>query len=152
MALLSLSLLLTIFVGIITLRTVYASALDKVTLRTTKFITDNAIPVVGKMFSDTIEVAAGYVVLLKQAMGILGVLIIFGIIIFPILKIAALALIYKISAAVVEPMGDSKTAAVLETMSTHLFLMMAAIASVGLMFFIMMAIIAATSNYMVMLR
>lgn len=152
LAQLSLSFLLTIFVGIITLRTVYASVLDKVTLRTTKFITDNAIPVVGKMFSDTIEVAAGYVMMLKQALGLLGVLIIFGIIIFPLLKIIALILIYKVTAAIVEPMGDSKTAAVLETMSTHLMLMLAAIASVGLMFFIMMAIIAATSNYMVMLR
>ncbi|MEN6461239.1 MAG: stage III sporulation protein AE, partial [Syntrophomonas sp.] len=152
MAQLSLGLLMTIFVGIITLRTVYASVLDKVTLRTTKFITDNAIPVVGKMVSDTIEVAAGYVVMLKQALGMLGVLIIFGIIISPLLKITAIALIYKVTAAIVEPMGDSKTAAVLETMSTHLFLMLAAIASVGLMFFIMMAIIAATSNYMVMLR
>lgn len=152
MAQLSLSLLLTVFVGIITLRTVYASALDKVTLRTTKFITDNAIPVVGKMFSDTIEVAAGYVVMLKQALGLLGVIIIFGIIIFPLLKIAALALIYKVTAAIAEPMGDAKTAAILETMSSHLFLMLAAIASVGLMFFIMMAIIAATSNYAVMLR
>jgi stage III sporulation protein AE len=44
-------------------------------------------------------------------------------------------------------MGDSKTAAVLETMSSHLMLMLAAIASVGLMFFIMIALIAATSNY-----
>jgi stage III sporulation protein AE len=152
LAQLSLSLLLTIFVGIITIRSIYASALDKVTLRTTKFITDNAIPVVGKMFSDTIEVAAGYVMMLKHALGILGVFIIFGIIIFPLLKIAAIVLIYRLTAATVEPMGDARTAAVLETMSSHLLLMLAAIASVGLMFFIMIAIIAGTSNYSVMLR
>lgn len=152
LAQLSLAFLVTVFVGIFTLRALYASVLDKVALRTTKFITDNTIPVVGKMFSDTIEVAAGYVVMLKQALGILGVIIIFGIIIFPLLKIAAIVLIYKISAAMVEPMGDPKTAAILEIMSTHLLLMLAAMAAVGLMFFIMIAIIAGMSNSMGMLH
>lgn len=148
LAQLSLGLFLTIFVGLITLRSLYASALDKIALRTTKFITDNTIPVVGKMLSDTIEVAAGYIVMIKQALGIFGVIIILGILIFPLLKIAAIALIYKFTAAVAEPMGDSKTAAVLESMGNHLMLMLAAVASAGMMFFVMIAIVVAmTSHY-----
>lgn len=152
MAQVCLGLFLTIFVGIVTLRALYGSVLDKVALRTTRFIADNTIPVVGKMVSDTIEVAAGYVVMLKQALGIFGVLAVFAIIIFPLLKIAAIALIYRLTAAIVEPMGDTKTAAVLEIMSTHLLLMLASIAAVGLMFFIMITIVAGMSNYMSMLR
>ena len=148
LAQLSLGLFLTIFVGLITLRSLYASALDKIALRTTKFITDNTIPVVGKMLSDTIEVAAGYIVMIKQALGIFGVIIILGILIFPLLKIAAIALIYKFTAAVAEPMGDGKTAAVLESMGNHLMLMLAAVASAGMMFFVMIAIVVAmTSHY-----
>ena len=126
--------------------------LDKVALRTTRFVTDNAIPVVGKMLGDTVEVAAGYVVMLKQALGVFGVLVILGIIVFPLLKIAVLALIYKVVGAVVEPLGDAKTAAILEIMSTHLFLMLAATAAVGLMFFIMIAIVAGMTNSAFMLR
>lgn len=152
MATICLGFFLTIFVGMVTLRALYASVLDKVALRTTRFIADNTIPVIGKMVSDTVEVAAGYVVMLKQALGIFGVVIVFGIIIFPLLKIAAIALIYRITAALVEPMGDARTAAVLEIMSTHLLLMLASIAAVGLMFFIMIAIVAGMSNYMSMLR
>lgn len=148
LAQLSLGLFLTIFVGLITLRSLYASALDKIALRTTKFITDNTIPVVGKMLSDTIEVAAGYIVMIKQALGIFGVIIILGMLLFPLLKIAAIALIYKFTAAVAEPMGDSKTAAVLESMGNHLMLMLAAVASAGMMFFVMIAIVVAmTSHY-----
>lgn len=152
MAQVSLGLFLSVFVGFVTLRALYASVLDKVALRTTKFVTDNAIPVVGKMVSDSIEVAAGYVVMLKQALGVMGVFIVLGIIIFPLLKVAALALIYKITAAVVEPLGDAKTAAILDTMSSHLFLMLAAMASVALMFFIMIAIVAGMSNGLAALR
>lgn len=152
MAQLSLGFFLTIFVGFISLRAVYAATLDKIALRTTKFVTDNAIPVVGKMFSDTVEVAAGYVIMIKQALGIYGVLVIAGIILAPLVKIAAIALIYKLSAAIVEPLGDSRTAAILEVMSTHLFLMLATVAAVGLMFFIMIAIVAGMTNNLGMLR
>jgi stage III sporulation protein AE len=152
MATICLGFFLTIFVGMVTLRALYASVLDKVALRTTRFIADNTIPVIGKMVSDTVEVAAGYVVMLKQALGLFGVVIIFGIIIFPLLKIAAIALIYRVTAALVEPMGDARTAAVLEIMSTHLLLMLASIAAVSLMFFIMIAIVAGMSNSLSMLR
>jgi len=152
MAQLSLGFFLTIFVGFITLRAVYAATLDKIALRTTKFVTDNAIPVVGKMFSDTVEVAAGYVIMIKQALGIYGVLVIAGIILAPLVKIIAIALIYRISAAIVEPLGDSRTAAILEVMSTHLFLMLATVAAVGLMFFVMIAIVVGMTNNLGMLR
>ncbi len=149
---LTLAFFLTLFVGVLTLRSVYASVLDKVTLRGAKFVTDNAIPVVGKIFSDTVEVAAGYVVMLKQAMGIFGVLIILSLILIPLLKIAAIALIYRVSSMLAEPLGDGKTAAILESMSTHLFLMLAAVAAVALMFLIMIAIIAGMANGFAMLR
>jgi stage III sporulation protein AE len=152
MAQISLGFFLTIFVGILTMRALYASVLDKVALRTARFVTDNAIPIVGKMVGDTVEVAAGYVVMLKDALGVFGVLLIAGIVFFPLLKIAALALIYKLVGAVVEPMGDTKTAAVLESMSAHLMMMLAATASVGFMFFIMIAIMAGMSNNLTMLR
>ncbi len=152
MAQIVLGFLLTFFVGIITLRALYASVLDKVALRTTRFLTDNAVPVVGKMLGDTVEVAAGYVVMLKQALGVYGVLMVLGIIIFPLVEIAALALIYKLVGAVVEPIGDPRTAAVLEIMSTHLFLLLAATAAVGFMFFIMIAIVAGMYNSAFILR
>ncbi len=152
LARISLGFCLTIFTGFITLRALYASVLDKVALRTGKFFTDNAIPVVGKILSDTIEVTAGYVVMLKQALGFLGVLIILGIIALPLIKVAAIALIYKITAAVAEPIGDAKTAAILDIMSNHIFLMLAALASVALMFLIMISIVAGMSNGLGALR
>jgi stage III sporulation protein AE len=137
---------LTLFVGMVTMRALYAAVLDKTALRATRFVSDNALPVIGKMFSDTIEVVAGYVVMLKQALGVLGVLIILAMILMPIVKVTAIALIYKVAAALAEPLGDARTAAVLESMSAHLFLMLAAVVAVALMFFVMIAIVAGLSN------
>lgn len=147
MAQLSLGFFFTIFVGVVTLRALYASVLDKIALRTAKFVSDNAIPIIGKMFSETLEVAAGYLMMIKQALGILGLLIIFGLIVFPLLKIAAISIIYKAAAAIAEPLGDSRTAVFLETIGSHLLLMLSAVASVALMFFIMIAVVIGMSSH-----
>jgi len=145
-------LMLTFFVGIFTLRSIYGSVMDAITLRTGKFVTDTFFPVIGGYLSDALETAAGYVVLLKQAVGILGLLTIFGICVFPVLKIGVIALIYKVSAAVVEPLGDSRISQVLEVMGNHLLLVLAAVAAVGLMFFVLIAILVSTGNSVILLR
>lgn len=145
-------LMLTFFIGILTLRSIYGSVMDALTLRTGKFVTDAFFPVIGGYLSDALETAAGYVVLLKQAVGILGMLTIFGIFVFPILKIGVIALIYKVSAALVEPLGDSRISHVLEIMGNHLLLALATVAAVGLMFFILVAILVSTGNSVILLR
>lgn len=152
MATWAMGLMLTVFVTFLTLNSIYGSVLDKVTLKTGKFVADKFFPVIGGYLSDALETAAGYVVLLKQAVGIFGVLIIFGLIIFPVLKIGVVAFIYKLAAALVEPLGDSKTSQVLEIMGDHLLMVLAAVAGVGLMFFILIAIIGSMGNSVIMLR
>ena len=69
----------------------------------------------------------------------------------PFLIKVAVALIYKITAAVVEPVSDAKTAAILDNECPYL-LMLAALASVGLMFLIMISIVAGMSNGLVFAR
>jgi stage III sporulation protein AE len=145
-------LMLTFFVGILTLRSIYGSVMDAITLRTGKFVTDTFFPIIGGYLADALETAAGYVVLLKQAVGIMGLLTIFGIFIFPVIKIGVIALIYKVSSAVVEPLGDSRISQVLEVMGNHLLLVLAAVAAVGLMFFVLVAILVSTGNSVILLR
>ena len=145
-------LMLTFFVGILTLRSIYGSVMDAITLRTGKFVTDTFFPIIGGYLADALETAAGYVVLLKQAVGIMGLLTIFGIFIFQVIKIGVIALIYKVSSAVVEPLGDSRISQVLEVMGNHLLLVLAAVAAVGLMFFVLVAILVSTGNSVILLR
>ena len=64
----------------------------------------------------------------------------------PVVKLGAIALIYKVVAALAEPLGDARTGAVLESMSQHLFLLLAAVLVVALMFFIMIAIVVGLSR------
>lgn len=140
------------FIGIVTIQGVAGSVADGVTLRTAKFATATFIPVVGKMLSDTVEVVMGASLLLKNAVGIFGVIAIFMICAFPVIKLLALILVIKIAGALVQPMGDEKMAKCLDAMGNNLLLVFGAVLTVAIMFFLAITMIIGVGSAAMMLR
>lgn len=147
-----LGIFLTVFLGVISVRGATASVADGVTLKTAKYLTGNFIPVVGRMFSDAADTVIGASLLVKNAVGMAGVIILLLIVIFPSIKILTLALIYSFSAAILQPLGDNPIIDTLNMIGKNLLFIFAALASVGLMFFLVLTIIITASNISVMVR
>jgi len=147
-----LGIFLTIFLGVISVQGATASVADGITIRTAKFITGNFVPVVGKMFSDAADTVIGASLLVKNAVGMAGVLILLVIVIFPAIKILTLAFIYHFSAAVMQPLGNSPMIDTLNMIGRNLIFVFAALAAVGLMFFLALTIIITASNISIMMR
>ena len=147
-----LGLMLTIFVGITGVQGVAGGIGDAVSLRTAKFMTGAVIPVVGKAMADAVETVLGYSLLLKNSVTLTGMIILTLIIVFPLLKLLALIVIFKFAGALVQPLGENSLAEALDTMSSCLSLIFAAVATVALAFFIGITIIIGASNAVVMLR
>lgn len=143
---------LTIFLGVISVQGASASVADGITVRTAKYITGNFVPVVGRMFSDAADTVIGASLLVKNSIGIAGVLILLFIVIFPAIKILALAFIYNFSAAILQPLGDNPIIDTLNMIGKNLIFVFAALASVALMFFLAITIIITASNISVMVR
>ena len=148
----SLGIFLTLFVGFLGLQGIAGAVADSVTLKTAKFMTGTFVPVVGKVFADALEVIIGTSLLLKNAVGLVGVIVLFVLCAFPVIKIMAMALVYRVAAALVQPIGDSEVAKALQTMGSALTLVFAAVAGVGLMFFMAVSVIVGLGNINVMLR
>lgn len=148
-ALWSQGILVTIFIGIITIRGITSKTIDQVTVKTAKYAVDNLVPFVGKAFSDAISTVAGYSLLLKNALSGLGLVIILAITIFPIIKILIMALLYKLTAALIEPISDSKIVNCISSVGDSLMLVMSCVISISLMFFIMVSIIASAGKMMI---
>lgn len=142
----------TVFLGVISVRGATSAVVDGVTIRTAKYIAGNFVPVVGRMLSDASETVIGASLLVKNAVGLVGVVIILMLCAFPALKIMALALIYNLSAAVMQPLGDNPMIACLETIGKNLIYVFAALAVVGLMFFLAITILITAGNLSVMMR
>ncbi|GAA5346464.1 stage III sporulation protein AE [Planifilum fimeticola] len=144
--------LLTIFLGIISIQGATAAVTDGVTIRTAKYLTGNFVPVVGRMFSDAADTVVGASLLVKNAVGMAGVLILLFISAFPALKIISLAIIYNFSAAVMQPLGSGPIIDCLNIIGKTLMYIFGALATVGLMFFLAVTIIVAAGNISVMIR
>lgn len=144
--------LLTVFLGVISVQGATGAVTDGVTLRTAKFVTGSFVPVVGRMFSDAADTVISASMLAKNAVGLAGVIILLFISAFPAIKILTLALIYNISAAVMQPLGDSPIVSCLATIGKTMIYVFAALAAVSLMFFLAVTIILTAGNAALMVR
>lgn len=142
----ALGFIMTIFITIITLRSNMTATLDVVTLKTTKFFVDNFIPLVGRSLSDAITTVVGYSLVLKDALSIIGLIIIIFICVFPLLKIIIISLIYKFVGAVMEPIVDKKIVNCLSSVGGSITVVFASVICVTVMFFIMITIISSTGK------
>nr|WP_243633187.1 stage III sporulation protein AE [Paenibacillus xerothermodurans] len=142
----------TVFLAVISIRGAGSAVVDGVTIRTAKYLAGNFVPVVGRMFSEASETVIGASLLVKNAVGLAGVVIIIVLCAFPALKIMALALIYNLSAAVMQPLGNNPIITCLETIGKSLIYVFAALAAVGLMFFLALTILITAGNLSVMMR
>jgi stage III sporulation protein AE len=147
-----LGLFLTLFVGALSLYGIAGSVADGVALRTAKFLAGSFIPVVGKMMADAVETVVGASLLVTTALHLLAVLVILAMAAFPGLKILAIAIIYKVAAALIQPFGDNQMAEALDSMGNSLIIVFAAVIGVGLMFFVVLSAIVGVGNMTVMLR
>jgi len=81
-----LGILLTVFLGVLSVQGATGAVTDGVALRTAKFVTGNFVPVVGKMFSDATDTVMSASLLVKNAVGITGVIVLLFLCAFPAIK------------------------------------------------------------------
>ena len=143
---------LVVFVGIISIQGVAGSIADGLTLRTAKYATSTFIPVVGGMFADAVELVMGASLLIKNSVGIFGVITVGLLCLTPIIKLLSLVFMLKITGALIQPMGDEKMAKCLDAMGNTLLLVLGALLTVALMFFLAITMIIAAGSFTMMLR
>ncbi|WP_302653765.1 stage III sporulation protein AE [uncultured Clostridium sp.] len=142
-------LILTVYIGLLTVRGITASTIDAVTLKTAKFTIDNFIPIVGKTFSDAITSVAGYSLIIKNAIGSVGLIVLILIIIYPIIKIFLSSIILKISSSLLEPIADKRITKAVFSAGDSLVLILSSVLCVSLMFFVLIAMMVSAGKFVI---
>ncbi|GLC32427.1 stage III sporulation protein AE [Clostridium omnivorum] len=138
--------IMTIFIGVVTIRGITSKTIDQVTVKTAKYAVDNFVPIVGKCLSDAISTVAGYSLLLKNSLSGLGLVIILFLVLYPVVKLIIMSLTFKLTAALIEPVSDKKLVNCISSVGNSITLIMSCVISVSIMFFIMIAIIASAGK------
>ena len=147
-----LGVVLTIFVGVVSLEGTLSSSVDGITAKTAKAAVSSVIPVVGKVLGDVVDSVLGCGVILKNAVGVVGVIVIIGICILPVLKIATLSIMYSLASAVVQPVADDKIVKLLDEMSGVFKLFLAILCSLSVILIIGVTLVIKISNSGMMYR
>lgn len=114
----SLTTLLVLFVTYLTISGAIAGTTDAAALKAAKMAISTAVPVVGGIISnaaETILVGAG---LLKNTVGLFGMLVVLGICLIPFLQLGVHYLTYKFSGALAALLADSRLAELIDGIST----------------------------------
>lgn len=148
----SLGIVLTIFVGVLSLEGSLTSSVDGITAKTAKAAVSNFIPVVGKILGDAVDTVIGCSNILKNAVGIVGVIVIIGICIMPIIKLTILMITYYIASAVCQPIADDKIVSLLGQIGDTFKILLAILISVSVMLIIGVTLVIKISNSGLMYR
>lgn len=104
----ALGIILTIFVGVLSLEGTVASTVDGITAKTAKFLFSGSVPVVGKLLGDSVDTILGSTLIIKDSIGFIGIMVLFGVALAPVIKILVVISIYSITGAIIEPFSDSR--------------------------------------------
>lgn len=148
----SLGVLFIVFLGVMVVRGAIAPIADGITLRAAKFFAKTFVPVVGSMFADAAEVVIGGSLLIKNSVGVFGLVMIFFFVAMPIVKVWAIVLVYKLVGALIEPICDKRLVNALTGLEGSLTLVLVALATVALMFFMAITILVSMGNLAVVMR
>ncbi len=102
------------FVGYLTVSGVIAGTTDALTVKAAKFTVSSMVPVVGGILSDAAEPGLAGAAILKNSVGVFGMLAVLGMCVLPFLQLGVHYLMYKITAALSATVADSRIAGLID--------------------------------------
>ncbi|MBM6803403.1 stage III sporulation protein AE [Mediterraneibacter glycyrrhizinilyticus] len=108
--------------------------------------TAEALPWVGNAVGGVAEVVLGTAVLIKNGIGMAGAVITIAICAVPIFQMLIMAFMYKLAAALVQPVSDKRITTCISGISEGYEIMVKVIFTSGLLFMITIAIVAASTS------
>ena len=105
------------FVGYLSVSGVIAGTTDAIALKATKFTVSSVVPVVGGIISDAAETVLVGAGVLKNSVGVFGMLVVLGMCVVPFLQLGVHYLTYKIVAALSATAANSKVAGLIDSIS-----------------------------------
>lgn len=105
---------LILFVTYLTISGVIAGTTDAMTVKAAKFTMSSMVPVVGGILSDAAETVLAGAGVLKNTVGVFGMLVVIGICLVPFLQLGFHYLTYKVSSALSASLSGSRVAALID--------------------------------------
>jgi len=102
--------LMAVFFAALTLQGKLSSGMDKMSVRTARYAAENLIPIIGGNVSDSMDSLLLSAEMVRNAIGISGLVILSAVFAAPILRLAGMMLLLRFASSIAEPLGDDSIA------------------------------------------
>lgn len=130
----------TVLAGVIAIQGLSAAAYDGVSIRAIKYAISTGVPVIGGMVGESVNMVLSCSILIKSAIGILGLLVICGMLLGPCIKIVSMILILKGFSAITAPFADEGLAGCVKGIADAFKILAVTLFGVGLVYFLIFGI------------
>ncbi len=134
------------FLGILGIQGIVAGSFDGVSVRAAKFALKSYVPILGGYLSDGFNVAVAGSVLIKNAVGVSGIFLLFASIFSPVLHLVTFLLLLKLTAAILEPISNTTIPNFLHQTAKMLGLLVMIVLAISFMYIITIGLILCTAN------
>lgn len=136
-----LGLMVTLFSGLTLMQGLVTRSADGMLGKTIKYSADNFVPIVGSFASGSVDLILSCTCIIKNGIGIFGVLIILTLLCIPMLKILAVALVFKVTAVIIEPIGSKNISDCLSDVGNTVITLAVILFLAAMMFIVFLAVI-----------
>lgn len=137
---------LTAFTVFLTVQGITSATYDGLSFKAAKYAVSNSVPIVGGFLGSGFDLLAAGSVLIKNSLGSCGLVLLAAVIGVPLIQLIAYNLFLKLSAAVVEPVGDAAIADFLSSLSGTVNYFTAGLLAIGFMYFVTVLLLICSSN------
>ncbi|MBR2384781.1 MAG: stage III sporulation protein AE [Clostridia bacterium] len=138
----------TVFSLFLTVRGLNAGIHDGISMRAIKYTVNSSVPLVGGLLRDGLDLILASGILVKNALGGLAIIIIFGTIIQPIVEIVCVVLALRLVNAVLQPLNDERVVSFINSVCSVINFAIASMIIVSLMY-VVIIIMSICSSQMI---
>ena len=135
-----------LFITYLTIAGISGGMADGVSIKAAKFVLSNYVPILGGYLSQGFDLITAGCVLVKNAIGMIGIIAVVFLILRPIVHIVVFTFALKVVASIVQPIGDRRISDFLYSVSNATKILITSILGIGFVFIISMLLMVVTCN------
>ena len=136
----------TIFSAFMTFQGMTASSVDGISIRTAKYAIRSYVPILGGYLSDGMGVILASSNLIKNAIGMGGLLLMLSSVLSPLVELILFMLALKLVAGIVQPLGSKQIADFVSSISKSMVLLIVLLVGVAFIYFILLGLVMCSAN------
>jgi len=138
--------IMTLFFTYLTFQGITAGSYDGISAKTAKYAIKSYVPIVGSYLSDGFNLIISSSILIKNAIGVTGLILLVATIVLPVIKIIVFSLGLKLVSAIIEPVVDPRISNFIYSVAKSLNFLIAIILCIAFMYVVCIGLIICTGN------